>query len=397
MPLFTGYSKRKLYCLAQTYEELAKLYRDSQNVDKMLMEIGSLDRRDLLYRRELNETKQMFANHLEEISEAFLEVADTLIQVSMPHEYRKKALIQHLKKHGIQVREIVFIEGKHTRRISLEARFGGRVEIPAEELADILSKYFKKRLMLSFDSAKTLDRNYDFFIFEEQPGYAVISGAARAVKESEKISGDNFSIEEYNQNQMIAMISDGMGSGEKACRDSRVVIEFMEKFMDAGFSKEKALMLVNGAFFSKNPCTDITTLDICGINLFNGEAEFIKAGAASSFVKRGTKVEEIFSDTLPLGAADCADAVQFSMQLLDADMLVMVSDGVADAFAAVGEGRLRDVIAKIHYVNPKEFARHLIKYAISCQGGHVRDDMTVLVMYISKFVQKDCYASFAQT
>lgn len=383
-PLFTGYSKRKLYCLAQTYEELAKLYRDSQSVDKMLMEIGSLDRRDMLYRRELNETKQMFANHLEEISEAFLEVADTLVQVSMPLEHRKKAIIQYLKKHGIQVREVVFIEGKQTRRISMEARFGGRAEIPAEELADILSKYFKKRLMISFDSAKTLDRNYDFFIFEEQPGYTVISGMARAIKENEKISGDNFSIEEYNQNQMIAMISDGMGSGEKACRDSRVVIEFMEKFMDAGFSKEKALMLVNGAFFSKNPCADITTLDICGINLLNGEAEFIKAGAASSFVKRGTRVEEIFSETLPLGAADCADTMQFSIQLLDADMLIMVSDGVADAFATGGASRIRDAIAKINYVNPKEFARHLIKYAISCQGGRVRDDMTALVMYIRK-------------
>lgn len=383
-PLFTGYSKRKLYCLAQTYEELAKLYRDSQSVDKMSVEVGSLDRRDILYRRELNETKQMFANHLEEISEAFLEVADTVVQVSLPLERKKKALAQHLKKQGIQVKEIVFLEGGPSRRISMEARSLERREISADELAGLLSVYFDRRLMTSIDSAATLGRGYNLFLFEDEPSFTVLSAAARAVKENEKISGDNFSIEEYNQNQMIAMISDGMGSGEQACHDSRTVIEFMEKFMDAGFSKEKAMMLVNGAFFSKNPGANLTTLDICSINLLNGEAEFIKAGAAASFVKHGTRVEEISFDTLPLGGTDEIDSMQFSVPLYDTDMLIMVSDGVVDAFGEFGARHLKDVIAKIKFINPKEFADYLIKCAIRCQGGHIRDDMTVLAMYINQ-------------
>lgn len=383
-PLFTGYSKRKLYCLAQTYEELAKLYRDSQSVDKMSVEVGSLDRRDILYRRELNETKQMFANHLEEISEAFLEVADTVVQVSLPLERKKKALAQHLKKQGIQVKEIVFLEGGPSRRISMEARSLERREISADELAGLLSVYFDRRLMTSIDSAAVLGRGYNLFLFEDEPSFTVLSAAARAVKENEKISGDNFSIEEYNQNQMVAMISDGMGSGEQACHDSRTVIEFMEKFMDAGFSKEKAMMLVNGAFFSKNPGANLTTLDICSINLLNGEAEFIKAGAAASFVKHGTRVEEISFDTLPLGGTDEIDSMQFSVPLYDSDMLIMVSDGVVDAFGEFGARHLKDVIAKIKFINPKEFADYLIKCAIRCQGGHIRDDMTVLAMYINQ-------------
>ena len=383
-PLFTGYSKRKLYCLAQTYEELAKLYRDSQSVDKMSVEVGSLDRRDILYRRELNETKQMFANHLEEISEAFLEVADTVVQVSLPLERKKKALAQHLKKQGIQVKEIVFLEGGPSRRISMEARSLERREISADELAGLLSVYFDRRLMTSIDSAAVLGRGYNLFLFEDEPSFTVLSAAARAVKENEKISGDNFSIEEYNQNQMVAMISDGMGSGERACHDSRTVIEFMEKFMDAGFSKEKAMMLVNGAFFSKNPGANLTTLDICSINLLNGEAEFIKAGAAASFVKHGTRVEEISFDTLPLGGTDEIDSMQFSVPLYDTDMLIMVSDGVVDAFGEFGARHLKEVIAKIKFINPKEFADYLIKCAIRCQGGHIRDDMTVLAMYINQ-------------
>lgn len=381
--LFAGYSKKKLYCLAETYEELAKFYRKREYMG-VPADAKKPDRKDILYRKELRETNQVFANHLEEISEAFLEVADTVVQVSTPLEHKKRALVQYLKKHGIQARELIFIEGGASRRISMEARSIIRSRIPADDLAGLLSVYFNRRLMPALDSAMMLGRGYALFIFEDEPCYTVLSAVSRAVKEDEKISGDNFSVEEYSQNQMVAMISDGMGSGEQACNDSRSVIEFMEKFMEAGFSKEKALMMANSAFFSQDPGVSLTTLDICSVDLLNGEADFIKAGAAESFLKRGANVEEITADTLPLGSVEEINSMQIMMQLCDADMLIMVSDGVTDAFGEFGARRLRNIIAKTNYVNPKEFADHLLKCAISCQGGHIRDDMTVLAMYINK-------------
>ena len=64
--LFNGYSKRKLYCLSETYEELARLYRDIPQAEKICA-----DRRDMLYRQQIRETKEVFANHLDEISSAF--------------------------------------------------------------------------------------------------------------------------------------------------------------------------------------------------------------------------------------------------------------------------------------------------------------------------------------
>ncbi|MDE7205564.1 MAG: SpoIIE family protein phosphatase [Lachnospiraceae bacterium] len=382
--LFTGYSKKKLYCLAETYEELAKLYRGKQNAAQIPVGKDALDRRDILYRKELCETNHIFANHLEEISEAFLEVADTVVHVSKLVEHKRKALVQHLKKHGIQARELIFIEGGASRRISMEARSLIRREIPADDLAGLLSVYFNRRLMPSLDSAMSLGRGYNLFIFEDEPCFMVLSAVSRAVKEDEKISGDNFSVEEYSHNQMVAMISDGMGSGEQACHDSRSVIEFMEKFLEAGFSREKALMMVNGALFSQNPGGNLTTLDICSIDLFSGEADFVKTGAAASFLKRGMNVEEIVSDTLPLGSVEEINAMQLMVQLRNADMLVMVSDGVTDAFGEFGTRRLKDIIAKTNYVNPKELSDHLLKCAIGCQGGHIRDDMTVLAMYINQ-------------
>lgn len=212
----------------------------------------------------------------------------------------------------------------------------------------------------------------------------MLSAISRAVREDEKVSGDNFSLEEYNQSQIIVMLADGMGSGEQACRDSQAVIEFMERFLEAGFRKEKAFTMVNGAIAAQNGCCNLTTLDVCALNLLTGEAEFVKAGAAASYIKRGNWVDEVSADTLPLGSMDELSPITQSVKLSDADMLVMVSDGISDAIENEAEGRLRDLIARSQIVNPKEMADYLLRYAINSQGGRIRDDMTVLTCCVKR-------------
>lgn len=373
--LFTGYSKKKLNCLSKTYEELARLYRDIPQE-----ETSGGSRQDQLHQMQLRETKQVFANHLEEISEAFAEVANTVVHVSIPVERKRRALIQYLRKRGVIVRELMFLEGETLRnRISIEARISGRHMLSVMELSELLSVFFDRRLVPSFESAATLTRGYDTFIFEDEPCFTIMSAISRAVKEGEKISGDNFSIEEYNQSQTILMIADGMGSGEQAHRDSQAVIELMEKFLEAGFQKEKAFAMVNSALASQSQCCNLTTLDVCSINLLTGDAEFLKAGAASSYIKHGRRVEEIFSDTLPLGSMDELSPMLQMVRLEASDMLIMLSDGVADVLNEGSSGGLIDIISRNNTVNPKELSDYLLQYAINRQGGHISDDMTVLV------------------
>lgn len=389
--MFNGYSKRKLYCLSETYEELARLYRE-------IPEEGGAgtDRKDILYRRQLQETKEVFANHLDEISGAFADVADTVVHISLPLAHKRKALIQYLRKQGITVREIVYIEGgaagscggmadgRRGNRISIEAHCAGRHAMSASVLGELLSSFYDRKLVLSGESAQVIDRGYNTFIYEDEPRYAVLSAISRAVREDEKVSGDNFSLEEYNQNQVIMMIADGMGSGEQACRDSQAVIEFMERFLEAGFQKEKAFTMVNGAIAAQNGCCNLTTLDICSVNLLTGDAEFIKAGAAPSYIRRTMRVDEVSSDTLPLGSMEELGPMTQGIRLSDTDMLIMVSDGVSDAVDGESAGKLKEIIARSSIVNPKEMTDYILQYAINSQGGRIRDDMTVLACMIKK-------------
>lgn len=385
--LFHGYSKRKLYCLSETYGQLAQLYRQIPEETTVCD-----DRKDMLYQRQMHEAKEVFANHLDEISGAFADVADTVVHVSMPVEHKRKAIVQYLRKQGIIVRELIFLEnssadigtmdGRCPNRISLSARTVGRQTISADVLGRLLSVFFGRKLVLSGESATVIGKCYDTFLYEDEPRYQILSAISRAVKENEKISGDNFSMEEYNQSQMILMIADGMGSGRQACRDSQAVIEFMERFLEAGFCKEKAFSMVNNAIASQNACCNLTTLDVCAVNLLTGEAELIKAGAAPSFIKHGGYVDEVSADTLPLGSMDALSPIVQTIHLADTDMLVMVSDGVSDAFE--NEGQIREVIARNRTVNPKELSDCILQHAINSQGGRIRDDMTVLVCTVKR-------------
>lgn len=389
--LFEGYSKRKLYCLSETYGQLARMYRQIPE-ERIVCE----DRKDVLYQKQIHEAKKVFASHLDEISGAFADVADTIVHVSMPLEHKRKVIVQYLKKQGIYVKGLIFLEGdsaggyegtadgRCTNRISLEARTVGKNMISATVLGELLSGFFGRKLVLSGESATVICKYFDTFIFEDEANYMLLSAMSRAVKEDEKVSGDNFSMEEYNQSQVIMMISDGMGSGAQACKDSQAVIEFMERFLEAGFCKEKAFSMVNSAISSHSGCCNLTTLDVCSINLLTGEAELIKAGAASSFIKREYHVDEVSADTLPLGSIEDLCPMTQAVRLADTDMLVMVSDGISDAFENESPGRLREIIEKSKTFNPKELSDYILQHAINCQGGRIRDDMTVLACTIKR-------------
>ena len=50
---------------------------------------------------------------------------------------------------------------------------------------------------------------------------------------------------ELDDGRYNVCLSDGMGSGNDARRESETVVDLMEKFMEAGFKKETAVKLMN--------------------------------------------------------------------------------------------------------------------------------------------------------
>ena len=93
-------------------------------------------------------------------------------------------------------------------------------------------------------------------------------------------------------------LSDGMGSGMDACRESEIVVELLEQFLESGFTQETAARMVNSALVLKGREGMFSTVDICALDLYTGICSFLKAGAASTFIKRDQLVEVISSEVL---------------------------------------------------------------------------------------------------
>ena len=74
---------------------------------------------------------------------------------------------------------------------------------------------------------------------------------ARLTREEEKVSGDNYICRQEDGGKFVMCLSDGMGSGMDACRESEIVVELLEQFLESGFTQETAASMVNSALVLK--------------------------------------------------------------------------------------------------------------------------------------------------
>ena len=58
-------------------------------------------------------------------------------------------------------------------------------------------------------------------------------------------------------------VSDGMGSGKQAQAESTLVVDLLEKLLEAGFSRESALKLMNSAMVISAGEESYSTVDFC--------------------------------------------------------------------------------------------------------------------------------------
>jgi len=127
------------------------------------------------------------------------------------------------------------------------------------------------------------------------------------------------------------------------------------------------------------------TVDVSLFDLYEGTCEFVKAGAAATFLKRRDQVEIIRSATLPIGVLQDIEIDTQTRELQSGDYVVMVTDGVMDALpAGEQETLMQTFIRDTEIVNPKELAHHILGRVLEWSGEVPLDDMTVLAAGVWK-------------
>lgn len=211
--------------------------------------------------------------------------------------------------------------------------------------------------------------------------YHTLQGVAKIGKGCEKISGDTFLMTDLPGGKKGIALSDGMGSGEEAFRESTMVVEMLEELLEAGFPVKTAVQMMNTALVIGREEVRFSTIDVSLFDLYSGTCEFVKAGASTTFIKRKDAVEKICSTTLPIGVLQDIEIDIVTKSLASGDYVIMVTDGIMDALP-VGEqdALMSTFILDSNIVNPKEMAHHILGQVLEWTGEVPLDDMTILVV-----------------
>lgn len=377
------YGIQKIKSCADSYRSIAKIFLNFQGQEQNRAE----NRQGMIYHRQMVENQHFMA-------EQFLNMADKLSQVAsesyrfVPEESKQyKLLARYLRKEGVEVKHIYFMENENRDGV-LEITMRvlpGKERIAASDIAEALGLYYDMRLRVSVRSNYYVEEEFQSFTFMQEPAYCVLSGQATAVKDGEELSGDSILVSDALDGHVLFMLADGVGSGRDASIRSEKVLDFMEKFLTAGYPKETAIQVLNGLILQDGQESAMSTLDMCDVNLYKGICEFSKIGAAASYHKRDFLVEKIWIENLPLGAFGTMDLDVARRRMDEGDYMIMLTDGILESLTALGEEeKLTDYISKLTAKNPREMAQRILQYSIGLCRGNIKDDMSVLVFGLWK-------------
>ncbi len=213
-------------------------------------------------------------------------------------------------------------------------------------------------------------------------GYAALSPyGIDAVKLSvplEHESGDAAAFARIDLEHYAIALSDGMGTGAAAAEGSLIAAHTAIKLLASGLELLTTAKMVNTLLINRGGGKSFATLDLAVINVFTGEVEYLKNGAATGYIfTSGGRVKLLYSPGSPLGAVgDCEMKVK-KTHISDGDTLIMLTDGVSDAFCG-DERKISRMLSEYTAGSTEQLASFIAKNAFTACGKKIKDDMTVI-------------------
>lgn len=353
------------------------LCRGCENGQIQYMERARLN---YLWYNKMLETREAMAIQLNEI-------ADIMEYFTRPVYDEKKSfygaedyLRRKLREKKIVARKIAISEnGKGRIDVRITAKKKKKAEVKIDLAESIVSDAVGRKMRIAYKEIEDLTNDFEEYLFLEEVNFVTISGSARRTREDEDCSGDNYTYMELNSGQTFMSICDGMGSGTRAGEYSEMVIDMLEQLLESGFGESTALKLINSVLLSGNQWQEPAAVDMALVDQYSGVCQFLKMGAACTYIKRGNWVECIRSTSLPMGVFEDVDVETITKKLYDGDFIIMISDGIVDSLKDEDkEAAMGRIIMDIHTSSPREMAWEILSRALEKSQGIPNDDMTVV-------------------
>lgn len=333
------------------------------------------------WQEKIVESRLLIAQQLEGVSKIISELAREINEEICFEPDMEKIIQAELIKSEVYVDEVMVVENRSGKfEVSIAHEPCGNKRVCIQNIIPVVSKVLNRKMIKEDIMCSAKETGQCVIRLTEQQNYKVVTGVSTSSKNIGILSGDNHSIIQLKDGKLIAALSDGMGSGDKAAVESRAAIALLEKFLQSGFDIDISIKLINSVLILKSAEESFATIDLSIIDLFTGEVEFAKIGASATFIKRPHRVEVVKSTSLPVGILSNVDMELSKKKLEDGDLLVMVSDGVLDSRKDIvkKEEWILQALSDISTNNPQEITDYLLKMAKENFEGQEKDDMTIL-------------------
>jgi len=383
---------------AATVDDMSEHFRKECKSPKALLNelnaIFNIYRNDLAWHNRIAESRELISQQLHGVSGIVKCLSDEIDMSLRFHEGLEEEMIMQLLKQKIEVTGVIVLEdnaGKYRVSINHKPCIGKKV--CANEILPVLNAVLKRKMRVESGDCNIKSGVCNARFMEDQK-LRITSGVARRAKSS-RGSGDSYSAMELRNGSCLLVLSDGMGSGERARRESAATVGLLEDFIESGFDKELAVRMINSVLILKSSEESFSTLDICSVDLYTGRAEFIKIGAAETFLLRDGHVSVIKSSSLPIGMLNDVDLEVTEKELRHGDIILMVTDGVTCAGAGIeergtdgesgdhlreryNENWLKQALKTCRFTAPQDLADHLLSEAERRSRNGLKDDMTII-------------------
>ena len=363
------------------------LVYDCHLSDKIITDLqevySSMKLMRLLKKRE-KENSEKVSKQYKEISHILNNISKSIDKNKPNNDKVQSVLRNELKIYGYSVYEDEFKKEGNDIEYTFVTDILSNIDKQKKEIISLASNILEQNvtIKLILNSSKKEKSKIKIVTI---PNYKIKTSIASGKKDGNDLSGDSYLSMELQDLKHVNILSDGAGSGKEAAKGSQTVINLIEKLLSSGFDEENAVNIINSFIKLKGDDTIFSSLDAFILDLRSAKAQFIKLGAAPTYILKNSKVTTISNMTIPLGLINQSDYIPIVCDLQSNDIIVQITDGVISDKDNYNNNFLTEYLNSLDSnKSVKVISDEINKLILKEKKNNINDDYTVLVTKVEK-------------
>lgn len=328
----------------------------------------------------IDEVRSVVSDQFDGISYMLTELANDLENDGKFDNSTAEKAAAALKNLGAQTEECTCKIDKYGR-MSLEIKMKKQPDLTINKLQ--LMKLLSVVCERDFDVPTISAAGGSLYItLYEHAAIRVDVGVEQKCACASAMCGDAYKYFFDGRGHFIMVLSDGMGTGGRAAVDGAMASGLMSRLIKAGFGYDCSLRILNSSMLFKSTDESLATVDIASIDLYTGQVELFKAGAAPTLIRRSGRTGKAESTSLPAGILREISFDKATVKCKIGDIVVLMSDGAA----CEGIDWIKKEIESWSDGTAEELAERICEGAKRRRSDNHQDDITVMTAILKKSV-----------